>query len=47
MAKLLQRISLEPCNLGLEQIEENDLNLEGLFPAQLNLEECTQCIVFV
>jgi len=28
-----ERISLEPCNLGLEQIEENQLNLQEVFPA--------------
>lgn len=32
MAKLLQRISLEPFNLGLEHIEENQLNLQEVFP---------------
>lgn len=33
MAKLLQRISLEACNLGLEHIIENQLNLQEVFPA--------------
>lgn len=33
MAKLLQRISLEACNLGLEHIIENQLNLQEMFPA--------------
>lgn len=33
-AKLFQRISLEPYDLGLEQIEKRELTLEGAFLTQ-------------